>query len=234
MANLRAHYFQHVPFEGLGSIENWLTGNGYSISSTEFFDPGHRLPETGEVDLLIAMGGPMSVNDEGKHPWLVEEKRFIADSIAAGKPVLGICLGAQLIASAMGAKVYPNREQEIGWFDVSGEPGGDPDRFHFPDDFMAFHWHGETFDLPPGAHLLAGNHVCRNQGFQLGSNVIGLQFHLETTEASVQALVKHCGDELTGSDFVQTPGQILFAPGHYYESIHQIMEDVLAFITRRN
>lgn len=231
MAGLRAHYFQHVPFEGLGSIERWLGESGYAISATGFFDSVYRLPEIGEVDLLIVMGGPMSVNDEEKHSWLVEEKRYIADFIATGKPVLGICLGAQLIASALGAAVYPGEESEIGWFPVFGTEHGDPAVLQFPEELLAFHWHGETFDLPAGAARLAHSHGCRNQGFQLGANVIGLQFHLETTPASAQALVKHCGDELGSGDFIQSPGQILFATDDHYDGINRMMARVMDFIT---
>ena len=101
---MRAHFLQHVPFEGLGSIESWLHANGYQISATRLFD-SEALPSLDEIDLLIAMGGPMSVNDEQEYPWLTTEKEFVRDAIHSGKPVLGICLGAQLIAAALGARV---------------------------------------------------------------------------------------------------------------------------------
>ncbi len=114
---MRAHYLQHVPFEGLGSIKSWLKKSGYEISNTQFFN-SKVLPSIDEIDLLVVMGGPMSVNDEAKYPWLVEEKKFIRNTIEAGKSVLGICLGAQLIASSMGVKVFSNSEKEIGWFPV--------------------------------------------------------------------------------------------------------------------
>lgn len=230
MANLRAHYFQHVAFEGLGSIQSWLDANGYEISSTPFFLPDHKLPTIDDIDLLIIMGGPMSVNDEADLPWLAAEKQCVRDCIAAGKPVLGICLGAQLIVNCLGARVYPNSEKEIGWFSVMNQAANNPALFQFPDEFTAFHWHGETFDLPPGATLLASSHACKNQAFQIGSNVIGLQFHIETTPESAQALVKHCGDELVAADYVQSAGQILFAQGREYEQINEIMNAVLNFI----
>ena len=212
-------------------MEGWLADRGYAVSKTAFFDEDYRLPEIAAVDLLIIMGGPMSVNDGTEYPWLAAEKAFIADFIDAGKPVLGVCLGAQLIASALGAKVYPNGEAEIGWFPVFGTRHPDAGIFPIPDEQMAFHWHGETFDLPPGAIHLARSHGCENQGFQWGRNVIGLQFHLETTPDSAQALVRHSGDELVVGDFIQSPGQILFPPDDHYAAIHRLMAGVLAFIT---
>jgi GMP synthase-like glutamine amidotransferase len=232
MAKLRAHYFQHVPFEGLGSIQSWLDANGYDTSSTGFFAAGHQLPAVDAVDLLIIMGGPMSVNDEADLPWLAAEKQFVRDCIAAGKPVVGICLGAQLIANCLGGKVYPNGEKEIGWFPVLNRAAANLTLFQFPEEFTAFHWHGETFDLPEGASLLASSHACKNQAFQIGSKVIGLQFHLETTPASAQALVKHCGDELVAGDYIQSPGQILFAQGGEYEQINGIMRAVLDYVAK--
>ena len=128
---MRAHYFQHVPFEGLGSIEPWLQKAGYEITSTRFYE-STELPDLKTIEVLIVMGGPMSVNDEDKFPWLVAEKQFIRDAIAKRKPVLGICLGAQLIASTLGAIVYSNQEKEIGWFPICGITSNDLSSFHFP------------------------------------------------------------------------------------------------------
>ncbi len=233
MARLRAHYFQHAAFEGLGSIQGWLDAHGYEISSTPFFQPGPAVPTVDSIDLLIIMGGPMSVNDDAELPWLAAEKQCVRDCIAAGKPVLGICLGAQLIANCLGARVYANGEKEIGWFSVLNQAANNPALFQFPDEFTAFHWHGETFDLPSGAHLLASSHACTNQAFQLGSNVLGLQFHLETTPESAQALVKYCGDELVAADSVQSAGQILFAQDEHYRALNGLMAKVLAYTTRQ-
>ena len=136
---MRAHSLQHVPFVGLGSIESWLQRAGYEVTATRFYD-SEELPPPAEVDLVVAMGGPMSVNDERQHPWLAAEKRFIRAVVELGLPVLGVCLGAQLIASACGAAVYPNKVKEIGWLPIQGvAPDGDgdagaeqPATFRFP------------------------------------------------------------------------------------------------------
>ena len=146
----RAHIFQHVPFEGPGSIEPWLAAEGFTVSCTRFFE-AHELPGVEEVELLIVLGGPMSVNDEADYAWLAPEKRYLRAFIEAGKPVLGICLGAQLIAAALGSRVYPNREKEIGWFPIEPVSSAGEELFSFPGNQTVFHWHGETFDLPVGA-----------------------------------------------------------------------------------
>lgn len=226
---MRAHYLQHVPFEGLGSIETWLQTAGYEITSTQFYESS-ALPDVNEIDLLIVMGGPMSVNDEGEFPWLALEKKFIRDVIEAGKPVLGICLGAQLIASAMGGKVYQNPVQEIGWFPVQAVPSADNSIFAFPPSITVFHWHGETFSLPPGATLLARSEGCENQAFQIGGSVIGLQFHLETTPASALEIVINCRDELISSQYVQTEEEILSVGPGSYGAINLLMGDILFFL----
>jgi GMP synthase-like glutamine amidotransferase len=228
---MRAHYFQHVPFEGLGSIEPWLKSHGHELTGTRFFDAA-EIPDPGEVDLLVVMGGPMSVNDEENLPWLALEKRFVRELVESGKAVLGICLGAQLIANALGSKVYPNSVKEIGWFPVHATASGDGSVFRFPPLTPVFHWHGETFDLPPGATRLAKSQGCENQAFQLGRRVIGLQFHLETTPQSARDIVAHCRDELISSQFVQTEEEILSASPERYESINALMGTILTFLLR--
>ncbi len=227
---MRAHYLQHVPFEGLGSIEPWLQAAGYEITCTPLYETT-ALPAIDEIDFLIVMGGPMSVNDEDEFRWLPSEKSFIRNVIDSGKPVLGTCLGAQLIASAMGARVYKNPVKEIGWFPVQGvlAPTG-ASSFRFPASTEVFHWHGETFDLPPGAMLMASSEVCENQAFQMGVSVIGLQFHLETTPESAQELVSNCRNELVPLPYVQTEEEILSAKPERYHSINQLMSSVLSFL----
>jgi GMP synthase-like glutamine amidotransferase len=227
---MRVQVLQHVPFEGLGSMEPWLIEHGAQIRYTCFFADG-ILPELAEVDFVIAMGGPMSVNDEESLPWLIEEKRFIAAAIAAGKPVLGVCLGAQLIASCQGARVYPGVEKEIGWWPIHSVPGPQGS-FAFPPVSEVFQWHGETFDLPAGAIHLAESPVCRNQAFQIGERVIGLQFHLETTPVTAAAILHHCADELIPGPYVQTADQIQAATSERYEDLNLQMAAVLEYLLR--
>ena len=207
---MNIHYFQHVPFETPDRILDWAKVGGHSLSATRFF-AGESLPDLRDLDLLVVMGGPMGVHEEGKYPWLAAEKRFIREAVESGMKVLGICLGAQLLASALGAKVYPNPQKEIGWYPVNLTPAGRQSRaFHkFPSVFTTFHWHGDTFDLPPEAEWLASSEACRNQAFQYGQNVFGLQFHLEVSPEGVKGLLGHCGDELISSPYIQSAEQIL-------------------------
>ncbi len=230
---MRAHYLQHVPFEGLGSIEVWLQVAGYKITSTQFYEPT-ELPGIEEVDLLVIMGGPMSVNDEDNYPWLVDEKAFIKSVIDSGIPTLGICLGAQLIASAMGGKVFPNSVKEIGWFPIQAVTPIDNVSFKFPEKTKVFHWHGETFSLPIGAVQIAESEGCKNQAFQIGNSVIGLQFHLETTLDSAQAIVANCRDELVTGEYIQTEQDILSASHERCRSINSLMGDVLEYLQKKN
>lgn len=222
------HVFQHVPFEGLGSIDAWLEDRGRTVGYTRFFanDP---LPPIGDIKLLIAMGGPMSVNDELTLPWLKDEKQFVREAILRDIPVLGICLGAQLVASALGAAVYRNPTKEIGWFPIQSV--STPETvFHFPSECLAFHWHGETFDLPPGAVQLARSKACENQAFQFKHNVIGLQCHLETTPEGMAALINNCGRELVAGTYVQAEESLRATPISRYDGINQLMGDVLSYL----
>lgn len=230
---MRAHYLQHVPFEGLGSIAPWLDKAGYQVTRTGFFGTA-ELPDPQNIDFLIVLGGPMSVNDEDRFPWLTAEKQFIRETIVKGKPVLGICLGAQLIANALGAGVYRNSAKEIGWFPVQGIASGAPSVFKFPESIDVFHWHGETFDLPAGAVHLAKSEGCFNQAFQFGNAVIGLQFHLETTPKAARDIVSNCRDELTPAPSIQTEKEILSANPGQYKTINDLMNKLLSFLLRKD
>jgi len=171
--------FQHVKNETAGIIEDFLTRRNIPFTHI-------RLYETSEIPAirashLVFMGGPMSVNDEQKLPWLVQEKALIRESVALGRPVLGICLGAQLIASAFGGKVWPFIP-ENGWRRIRGTPEGAA--VGFPGSFPVFQLHGETFEIPPRGSLLCTGDEVRNQALRVGS-AIGLQFHLELTGAMI-------------------------------------------------
>lgn len=242
---MRAHILQHVPFEGVGGMAGWLSARRAHISGTRFFeDP--ILPVAGSLenlDLVIAMGGPMSVNDEDEFPWLADEKDFIRRAIENDVAVIGVCLGAQLIASALGAKVYRNTQKEIGWFEIEGTPresseitpaGGVKDLFNLPPSCTVFHWHGETFDLPVGAVHLARSAACKNQAFQLKHNVIGLQCHLEVTPEIVAAMLDHCGEELRiGGQYIQDADAIGKAPPQLYAQSNALLDQILSYITAR-
>lgn len=227
---MRVHYLQHVASEGLGSIEAWLLQNNHELTSTRLYK-AEKLPNLDAFDFLIVLGGPMSVNDEAELPWLADEKVFIRNAIDGNKKVLGICLGAQLIANALGAKVHRNNHKEIGWFPAQGLKSKDSSTFQFPDSMKVFHWHGDTFELPHGAIHLAQSEACRYQAFQYGHSVIALQFHLEMTPTAVQSIVTDNRHELTPSKYVQTEEEILSAEPERYQSINHIMYAVLFFLT---
>lgn len=224
---MRVHYLQHVPFEGLGSIQSWLESRSARVSVTRLFEEV-RFPNPSAMDCLIVMGGPMSANDESLYPWLAPEKRFIAEAIASSKGVLGICLGAQLIASSLGAKVFANPEREIGWFPIQPPPGASRSAFSSPFQVPqeVFHWHGETFELPPGATQLARSDACEHQAFSIGDRVLGLQFHLETTAASARALIQNCPGDLAPGRWVQSKSQML-EKGASFRRINRVMGSVL-------
>ncbi len=227
---MRVHYLQHVSFEGLGYIEHWLTKNSHTISFTRFYESDCYLPEVKNVDILIVMGGPMGVYDEDRFPWLKEEKAFIWNCIQSGKKVLGICLGAQLIAECLGAKVDKAAHKEIGWFPVTcTEESKQLAWFRelFKDNSTVFHWHGDRFEIPEGALNLLSSGANSNQAFYYNENVIGLQFHLEVTEKTVASILENCADELCENHWVQTKEQISVGMIVYTENCNRIMDGIL-------
>ena len=203
---------QHVPFEGPAAIADWAAARKIGVTVRHLYQ-GDPLPDLSEFDMLTVMGGPMSANDEAVLPWLAPEIGLVGDAIASDKIVLGVCLGAQIIAKALGGKVYKGAQKEIGWFPVRAEAAhglleGLPERF------MAFHWHGETFDLPANAERLASTPVTANQAFAVGKRVLGLQFHMEAMKESVDALIENAADEIGDGAYEQQPDAIRAGLGH--------------------
>lgn len=235
---MRVHVLQHVAFEGLGCIEDWIDSRQATLSFTRFFSAHENsLPAIEAFNLLIVLGGPMSVNDQTEYPWLAQEKILIQHAIAARKPVLGICLGAQLIAYSLGATVYRNSVKEIGWFPIEAIPDLPEQAFKFPAQATVFHWHGETFDLPAGTIHLAKSAGCLHQAFQYQDYVIGLQFHLETTTDTAGQIVLHCADELAeelSKDqlYIQDKAQILTLTPQYSKAVNGLMTKILDFLAQ--
>lgn len=191
--HMRIHYLQHVPFEGLGSIAAWAEERGHGVTGTPLYADA-PLPALDSLDWLIVMGGPMNVYETERYPWLISETRFIREAIAAQKRVLGICLGAQLIAVALGARVNADACQEIGWAPVTfADAGNRPVLRGLPERIEAFHWHSDTFEVPSAAAAAAASEACANQMFIYRERVVAMQFHLETTPAGAELLIDHCG-----------------------------------------
>ena len=231
MSKLRIHFFQHVPFEGLGSINEWAALSGHSLSSTRFYE-GSIMPQLSGFDFLIIMGGPMNVYDEKQYPWLADEKIFIRNAIEAGKIVLGICLGSQLVSAALGARVYQNKDKEIGWYDIELSCFAKYDKLFFDleEKFTVFHWHGDTFELPLKAIHLAYSRGCNNQAYIYNDKVVALQFHIEPTLDSLKEMIEFGRNELIPGKYVQTEKEIL-AGQHLIESNKKILFTLLDRLT---
>lgn len=244
MSTFRVHYFQHIVGEGLGSPESWLKRHHAIVSVTEFFalEKGAanvHLPNPDEVDLLIIMGGEMSVNDEDIHPWLIAEKQWIRHFIELGKPVVGLCLGGQLIANCLGATVKKNHVKEIGWWSVKGRKVNPSthDIFPFPHLMTALSWHGDTFDLPDGAIWLAESEACNHQAFQYSARVLGFQFHPEITPRNLAMFLSDYGYDsmIAGNQintYIQTPVQLSDVSESTFLAGNQLLESALDFVTR--
>ena len=226
---MRVHYLQHVSFEGLGQIESILKKNGHRVTGTELY-AGDPCPSIDSFDMLIVMGGPMSVHDEAEYPWLISEKKLILQAIQAGKKVLGVCLGAQLMAHVLGSKVYNNSQKEIGWFPIQRSLELSEQVFQFPSELEVFHWHGETFDLPQDAVRLAESAACKNQAFQYGRHAIGLQFHIETSAETAQIMVQNCGEELKLGPTIQSATTILAKNNSDLQQMHGVLAELLNYL----
>ena len=193
----KALAFRHVPFEHLGMISDALASRGFACEYVDLYRREEPVPNILDADALIFMGGPMSANDDLRY--IRQELDLIGEAVALRKPILGVCLGAQLIAKALGARVFPNTVKEIGWYPIhwTDAAAEDPVCRGLADPETVFHWHGETFDLPRGAEWLAWSDACRHQAYRVGESIYGLQFHLEVTPDMIADWLQqdvNCGD----------------------------------------
>ncbi len=193
---MRVLAFRHVPFEGAGLIVPVLESHNIGLDYADLYVPGTRLPDVSKYDGLIVLGGPMSANDD--LDYLRAEMEMLRAEVTRGRPVLGICLGAQLLARALGPSVRRNPVKEIGWYQIecTAAASADPLLGGVSRETV-FHWHGETFDLPPGAQLLASSERCRHQAYRVGQSAYGFQFHLEVTPEMIADWCQqdaNCGD----------------------------------------
>ena len=223
---MRIHYLQHVDFEDPAEILNWASQKKHDVTCTRLYN-NEGLPDIKDFDALVVMGGPMSTNEEELYPWLKDEKKFINESIRHEKIVLGICLGAQLIAEAEGSRIFKNKHKEIGWFPVEIQKHP----LLFPDEISAltaFHWHGDTFEIPQGYQHIAESEACKNQGFiSNDGRVTALQFHLESSKQSINNLIKNAASDLTPGDYVQNAEEIINKSEIYLTGISKTLNTMM-------
>ena len=223
---MRIHWLQHVPFEDLGTIQTWAEMRAHALTSTLALT--EAFPPPADVDWLVVMGGPMSANDELGYPWLSAERHFIGEVLDRGARVLGVCLGAQLVAQVLGGAVRPNADREIGWYPVELTQAGraSPVFGVLPGSFVAGHWHDDTFELPADVVVAARSEACANQAFEYDGRVWGLQFHLEWDGAALERLVAECGGDLVQGRYIQRAGELLGRPERFAAS-RELMYELL-------
>jgi len=231
--SLQIAILQHIEFEGPAAIQLWAENHCHIVSIYKVYQ-NEKLPELHSFDMLIVMGGSMGVYDEEIYPWLKEEKKLIKNAIAEKKKILGICLGAQLIASALDANVYKAENKEIGWWAVNKTAEANTNEFGvlFPSEQTVFQWHGDTFDIPKGGTLLMTSQACRNQAFAISNYVLALQYHIEVLPHSIQALYENCGKDLCASQYTQS-GDL---QNNYKDKLaynHQLLNNLLNILSKK-
>ena len=178
---------RHLAFEDLGSFAPLLRRHGFTVAYRDAGVDNFAARDLLDADLLVVLGGPIGVNDARAYPFLSQEIRLIEQRLAAHRPVLGICLGAQVMAKALGARVYKGRRKELGWGPISLTPAGEVSPLAaLAPRTQVLHWHGDTFDLPKGATLLASTKLCAHQAFAWHRHALALQFHIEVTALSLE------------------------------------------------
>ncbi len=206
---MKIHCIRHEPFEGLACIQDWIKSNKHKLTFTHTH-LGQSYPSEVDFDLLIIMGGTASLYDKKNKDWLKTESKFVNRAVIANKKILGICLGAQILARVLGAEVYKNEKKEIGWFDTHFSDDGISAMPFLPKRIEALHWHGDTFDIPKGAKRIASSEITPNQGFIYKNNILALQFHLELDFDSLRKITRALKNELTEAEVnIQTAEQIM-------------------------
>ncbi|MFA5355078.1 MAG: type 1 glutamine amidotransferase [Thermodesulfovibrionales bacterium] len=221
---------KNISLEGPGTIEDFLVAGKIPFTVVDLHK-GEPIPDSSSYDTLVMMGGPMSVNEEDLYPYINEEERLVREFVSSGRRVLGVCLGAQIMAKALGSKVYRGAEKEIGWYDIELAEEGIRDRAMMrmathPQAgdiwrrFKVFHWHGETFDIPSGAVRLARSELYPNQAFRYGNNAYAFQFHIEVRKEMVYDWLK---DEPLDMERLRQETERLYAVYnaraiHFYEA----------------
>lgn len=226
---LTIQILQHVHFEGPANIAKWIENNNHTIQFTRMYK-GDILPDSSTYDILIVMGGPMGLTSTAEYPWVDDELRYIKSVIEANKPVLGVCLGAQFIAKALGSSVYQAPEKEIGWFPLTFENQLPTALKNMPpENLTTFHWHGDTFDIPKDAIRLAHTKGVSNQGFIYRDKVMALQFHLEMNTTSIENMLQHCSYDITQGTYIQSVDDIHHGLEHESDN-YKVLETIMNYL----